>query len=272
MDRTPATIGPPPCFGRRRKDDVCAVCPYKNRCRKASKKFLAQKTVAEAVADLRRVPSPECPSAEQLLDYVLELTAKYRPKGRRTTPEYRSKLLYAFNVLRLACFNANWNPKRYLRAQVESLSMLLEKGYLLSPGHFCGPKAGERFRGWIRRREHRHGDAHIDRSEAETIAAERRRAASAVYAALRLNGCDVKFSQEHARSQCKGWDRRSITADERVIALWVALSSVDPMLKNVVLLPPGPLTWGHIARLGQHILSSRGGVRVVPQQLDGELL
>ena len=271
MDRTPAVDGAPGCWGRKRNNLKCDECGWRKRCGKATLALKERETVAEAVRRLRPKPDGCDLGPDELATFAQGLFVKQG--GQRPWKAWSANRQFTDameGVLRV-CGSAGWDARQYVRAQIESMTPMIDKGFPLKPGHFTGEKADARFDRWVVRYRRRHGDP---RSRLQDHAASRRLAAGAAYAFARLlGGATHEVAREDAVSMYPKWRQKDMTDFERVSALSSALTALDPTLPHAVTLPVERWTWADAAALVDHARSiSKQEVAPASSSTMGEFL
>ncbi len=245
MEREAVREGPPGCWGRHRGDAGCAECPWQKSCYASTEEFIQRRTVAEALVDARSERAP----VEQVEpdDLAMRAYQGYRKKGGRKLPvnwAMTPKFIETMEQVIIACHRAGWSPTRYIDAQVDALTPIIERGWRVHPGHFLGEKAAARFERWLVRFTARRGNAQTSQGVQAVRRADAKRAAAMVYATARLaNGIDRDIAIETAQGYSADWTPSDASHADILEAVNAALISVDPLLPHTVLVPMRAWTW-----------------------------
>jgi hypothetical protein len=243
VKRTPATVGPPSCWGRFRGDAACRDCPAAKSCTRVTDEHAERRTVAESVAALAAESEASAEATvrpEELAFYAADLYEKaggnpFVAKSWLTNRRFMEAMAACID----ACTKAGWPPKRYVQSQVEALTPNIKLGWPLHPGSFFGEKADARFSRWWVRSMRKYGDVRRDR-KAE-YQRDAHAAASNAYAVIRLSADDAHADAVAAALDlCPEWHRSAMSPLERLSALQYALTARDPLLPHQLLLPT---TW-----------------------------
>lgn len=257
MQRSPTTDGPPGCWGFFRDDAECDACPFNRRCRKSSALSRARATVADLAAESAATAVAPDLDPGALAAYA---QSRYVRAGGKPFPRWSAnrRFIDAMVIVIAACTRAHWDPRRYVRAQIEALTPNIDRGWAIHPGSFTGAKADERFSRWADRTRRRHGDARRDKTEHDAVEAQR--AAAFAYARGRILGVGHRGATEAARQFVAEWTRKDMPAALRAPALAAALSAIDPVLPQMIQ-PTGEWTWKQAAMLGRHLREHLAGGR-----------
>jgi len=254
--------GPPGCWGRYRHDDQdCHTCFAVAGCRRASKRLSARSTIAEAAQDACR-RSEDVPHVDpvDLADYAQrEFDRRYDKTTRRFVRwNSRKEWRDAMALVVAACREARWDPRTYVRSQIETVGWsCAENGYAMRGGMFTSANARVRFLGWVARNKKRYGDEKRDRSLSDD---ESLVAGEIVFGETYLQGGRVDEACDTAESAYPSWSRRKTRsrADVRIRALDAVLSGLDPALPSRMLVPRGRWRWVDVRRfLRRHVFAER---------------